>query len=101
MRRQDTQLGTRREGLLHEALMADGDDVLVAHVAPFIRAGLDEGPTMAVLNRRHWSLLREELGGLAKRVSFADCDDFYVRHGYWYGVPVCDAYDVESGYCDN
>ena len=31
----------------------------------------------------------------------ADCDDFYVRHGYWYGVPVCDAYDVESGYCDN
>jgi hypothetical protein len=31
----------------------------------------------------------------------ADCDDFFYRHGYWYGVPVCDRYDFESGYCDN
>jgi hypothetical protein len=31
----------------------------------------------------------------------ADCDDFYVRHGYWYGVPVCDRYDDAVGYCDN
>jgi len=30
----------------------------------------------------------------------ADCDDFYARHGFWYGVPVCDAYDAQSGYCD-
>lgn len=31
----------------------------------------------------------------------ADCDDFYVRHGYWYGAPVCDRYDANVGYCDN
>ncbi len=31
----------------------------------------------------------------------ADCDDFYARHGYWYGVPVCDRYDDAVGYCDN
>jgi hypothetical protein len=31
----------------------------------------------------------------------ADCDDFYVRHGYWYGVDVCDRYDDAVGYCDN
>ena len=30
----------------------------------------------------------------------ADCDDFYARNGFWYGVPVCDQYDFESGYCD-
>jgi len=30
----------------------------------------------------------------------ADCDDFYARHGSWYGIPVCDAYDFETGYCD-
>ena len=28
------------------------------------------------------------------------CDDFYYRHGFWYGVPVCDQYDHETGYCD-
>ena len=31
----------------------------------------------------------------------ADCDDFYARHGYWYGIPVCDNYDAAVGYCDN
>lgn len=30
----------------------------------------------------------------------ADCDDFYVRHGYWYGPQVCDSYDDATGYCD-
>jgi hypothetical protein len=31
----------------------------------------------------------------------ADCDDYYVRHGNWYGVPVCDAYDADTGYCSD
>ena len=36
-------------------------------------------PDLAILTRRHWSLLREELGSEADGVAFTDCDDFYVR----------------------
>jgi anti-sigma regulatory factor (Ser/Thr protein kinase) len=80
MRRQDTHLGLRTQpGLLHEALVFDDDESFVARVAPFLRAGLDEGPTVAVVSRHHWALLREELGGDAERVSYTDCDDFYIR----------------------
>jgi anti-sigma regulatory factor (Ser/Thr protein kinase) len=80
VRRENTQLGTRSQpGLLHEALVVDGDETFVSRVAPFLRAGLCEGPTVAVLSRRHWALLREELGADAERVSFTDCDDFYIR----------------------
>jgi anti-sigma regulatory factor (Ser/Thr protein kinase) len=66
-------------GLLHEALVYDSDEQLVERVAPYLREGLAEGPTFAVLTRRHWGLLREELGGEADSVAFIDCDDFYVR----------------------
>ena len=66
-------------GLLHEALVYDSDEQLVERVAPFLRDGLAEGPTIAVLTRRHWSLLHEELGSDAGEVAFTDCDDFYVR----------------------
>ena len=66
-------------GLLHQALVYDSDEQLVAHVAPFLRDGLGEGPTIAVLTRHHWSLLREELGSDADGVAFTDCADFYVR----------------------
>jgi hypothetical protein len=31
----------------------------------------------------------------------ADCEDFFVRHGYWYGTSDCSRFDVEQGYCDN
>jgi anti-sigma regulatory factor (Ser/Thr protein kinase) len=65
--------------LLHEALVYDSDEQLVEHVAPFLREGLEEGPTIVVLTRQHWSLLREELGTDAEGVAFTDCDDFYVR----------------------
>jgi anti-sigma regulatory factor (Ser/Thr protein kinase) len=67
------------DALLHEALVYESDEQLVERVAPFLRQGLEEGPTIAVLTRPHWSLLREELGGDAERVAFTDCDDFYVR----------------------
>jgi hypothetical protein len=66
-------------GLLHQALVYDSDEQLVERVAPFLREGLTEGPTIAVLTRRHWSMLREELGSEADGVAFTDCDDFYVR----------------------
>ena len=65
--------------LLHRALIYDSDEELVERVAPFLRESLAEGPTIAVLTRRHWSLLREELGSEAEEVAFTDCDDFYVR----------------------
>jgi anti-sigma regulatory factor (Ser/Thr protein kinase) len=76
-------------GLLHEALVYDSDGELVERVAPFLRDGLAEGPTIAVLTRRHWSLLREELGSEADAVTFTDCDDFYVRP-----VDALSAYDT-------
>jgi anti-sigma regulatory factor (Ser/Thr protein kinase) len=66
-------------GLRHEAVVIDDDEAFVARVAPFFRAGLAEGPTVAVLNRRHWGLLREELGPDADCVDYTDCNDFYVR----------------------
>jgi anti-sigma regulatory factor (Ser/Thr protein kinase) len=80
VRRTDTKLATRSQpGLLHEAAVVGGDDDFLAHVAPFIRAGCDEGPTLAVLSRRHWALLGPELGAAGEQVSFADCNDFYTR----------------------
>ena len=75
--------------LVHEALVYDSDEQLVEHVAPFLREGIEEGPTIVVLTRPHWSLLREELGGDADSVAFTDCDDFYVRP-----VDVIAAYDA-------
>jgi anti-sigma regulatory factor (Ser/Thr protein kinase) len=67
------------EGFVHQALVYDSDEQLVERVAPYLREGLAEGPTIAVLTRGHWSLLREELGSDADAVTFTDCDDFYVR----------------------
>lgn len=67
------------EGFLHEALVYDSDEQLVERVAPYLREGLEGGPTIAVLTHRHWSLLREELGSDADAVAFTDCDDFYIR----------------------
>jgi anti-sigma regulatory factor (Ser/Thr protein kinase) len=66
-------------GLLHDALVYDSDEQLIERVAPFLREGLEEGPTIAVLTRGHWSLLCEELGSEADGIAFTDCDDFYVR----------------------
>jgi anti-sigma regulatory factor (Ser/Thr protein kinase) len=65
--------------LVHQALVYDSDEQLVERVAPYLREGLAEGPAIAVLTRRHWSLLREELGGDADAVTFTDSGDFYVR----------------------
>jgi anti-sigma regulatory factor (Ser/Thr protein kinase) len=79
-------------GLLHDALVYDSDEQLVERVAPFLREGLEEGPTIAVLTRGHWSLLREELGSEADGIAFTDCDDFYVRP-----VDAVAAYDATLG----
>ena len=66
-------------GLRHDALVYDSDEQLVERMAPFLREGLEEGPAIAVLTRRHWSLLREELGSDADAIAFTDCHDFYIR----------------------
>jgi anti-sigma regulatory factor (Ser/Thr protein kinase) len=80
VRREDGQIGTRsHSGLVHEAIVVDDDETFVSHVAPFLRDGFDEGPTLAVLNRRRWALLREEIGADAERVSYTVCNDFYIR----------------------
>ena len=47
-------------GLLHEALVYD-DETFVGRVATFLREGVDEDPTFAVLNPRHQALLRPSL----------------------------------------
>jgi anti-sigma regulatory factor (Ser/Thr protein kinase) len=80
MGRNDTQPETRSHaGLCHEAIVVEDDERFVGHVAPFLRAGLEQGATLTVLNQRHWGLLREELGADAERISYTDCDDFYTR----------------------
>jgi anti-sigma regulatory factor (Ser/Thr protein kinase) len=80
MRRDDSELGMRSSpGLRHEAAVIDNDETFVSRVAPFLGAGLAEGPTVAVLNRHHWGLLREALGSDAEQVDYTDCDDFYIR----------------------
>jgi anti-sigma regulatory factor (Ser/Thr protein kinase) len=81
VRHPDPQLAMPAESdvLSHQALVYDFDEQLVERVALYLREGLAEGPTSAVLTRRHWSLLREELGSDADAVAFTDCDDFYVR----------------------
>jgi anti-sigma regulatory factor (Ser/Thr protein kinase) len=68
-----------KPGLHHEAVVVDGDDSFVTHVAPFVREGLGERPTVAILNRHHWTLLRDELGADAEQVAYTDCNDFYIR----------------------
>jgi anti-sigma regulatory factor (Ser/Thr protein kinase) len=77
--------------LVHHALVYGSDEQFIEHVAPFLREGLEQGPTMTVLTRRHWSLLREELGSDAGEIAFTDCDDFYIRP-----VDVIAAYDATT-----
>jgi anti-sigma regulatory factor (Ser/Thr protein kinase) len=67
------------DSLQHEALVYDSDDQLVDRLAAFVREEIDDVPTIAVLTRAHWSLLREELGDDAERVAYTDCADFYSR----------------------
>jgi anti-sigma regulatory factor (Ser/Thr protein kinase) len=66
--------------LRHEALIYDSDWDLVERMAPFLRAGLEEGSaTLAVLRRGSWALFREALGADAERIRFIDNGDMYVR----------------------
>jgi anti-sigma regulatory factor (Ser/Thr protein kinase) len=64
----------------HTLLVYDSDDQMVNVVAPYLEAGLAAGePTLAVLNRPNWAILREALGAAADRVGYTDCDSFYTR----------------------
>jgi hypothetical protein len=65
--------------LRHDAFIYDSDEELVARVAPFLRAGLDEGsPVLVVTTPRRWALLCSALGTVADQVSFTDRDDWYL-----------------------
>lgn len=81
MRREDLQADVHSQhgGLRHEALVYDDDETFVERAVTFLRDGSQEDPTIAVLNRRHSALLREELGGDAESVTFTDCNDVYIR----------------------
>jgi anti-sigma regulatory factor (Ser/Thr protein kinase) len=64
----------------HTVLVYDSDDQMVGAVAPYLEAGLAAGePTLAVLNRLNWAILREALGPAADRVVYTDSDSFYTR----------------------
>jgi anti-sigma regulatory factor (Ser/Thr protein kinase) len=57
----------------HEALLYAGEDEFVAETAAFIRAGVEAGePALVVVSARKIDRLREELGGNAEGVAFAD-----------------------------
>jgi anti-sigma regulatory factor (Ser/Thr protein kinase) len=62
-------------GFAHEALLYAGDDGFVEGTAPFVREGIEAGEGILVaVPRRRAGLLREELGGDADRVLFADME---------------------------
>jgi anti-sigma regulatory factor (Ser/Thr protein kinase) len=64
----------------HSVLVYDADDQMVGAVAPYLEAGLAAGePTLAVLSRANWAILRDALGPAADRVGYTDRDSFYTR----------------------
>jgi anti-sigma regulatory factor (Ser/Thr protein kinase) len=64
----------------HDLFVYDDDARFAAHMAPFVRGGLDrDEAVVAVLNRDHASVLRGALGPGTDRVSFADSDGLYTR----------------------
>jgi anti-sigma regulatory factor (Ser/Thr protein kinase) len=66
--------------LRHDALVYDSDQDLVGAVVPYLEAGIASGePTVAVMKRSNWAVLRDALGPNAGRVSYTDCDSFYTR----------------------
>jgi anti-sigma regulatory factor (Ser/Thr protein kinase) len=66
--------------LRHDALVYDSDDEMVGTVAPDHEAGIASGaPTIAVVNRSNWAMLRDALGPASSQVAYTDCDAFYTR----------------------
>jgi anti-sigma regulatory factor (Ser/Thr protein kinase) len=66
--------------LRHDALLYDSDDEMVGAVVPYLEAGIASGaPTVAVMNRSNWVMLRDALGPASSQISYTDCDAFYTR----------------------
>jgi len=66
--------------LRHDAFVYDSDTDFVDRMAPFLRAGLDDGESaVAVTTPANCALLREALGPAGERVSFVDRDRWYDR----------------------
>jgi anti-sigma regulatory factor (Ser/Thr protein kinase) len=61
------------DGFNHEAYLYAGSDEFVESMSTFIRAGLSAGePALVVVDAEKIALLRDELGGDAEDVQFAD-----------------------------
>src|SRR5438270_6312388 len=57
----------------HEALLYAGEEGFLAGTAPFLRAAVEaEEPVLAMVSGAKIDMLREELGGAAAEVAFAD-----------------------------
>jgi anti-sigma regulatory factor (Ser/Thr protein kinase) len=66
--------------LRHDALVYHSDDEMIGAVVPYLEAGIASGaPTVAVMNRSNWAMLRDALGPASSQVSYTDCDAFYTR----------------------
>jgi hypothetical protein len=44
---------------------------------------------------------RLEFSGRAFYRRNADCEDYFLRHGVWFGYSDCSRFEVEKGYCDD
>jgi len=64
----------------HSLFVYGDDDRMAEKMAPFLREGLAEGErAVAVLDRRKWRRLADELGPGAEEVLYIERDSFYTR----------------------
>ncbi len=75
------------DGLIHQALLYDGDEDFVATLAPFCSEGLARGERVfAVTTPGNIALLRDALGGRAGGVEFTVADEWYRAPGRTLGA---------------
>ena len=72
----ESALGNAADGFRHEALLYAGEAEFVGQASAFIREGLEAGqPVLVVVSAEKIAALRDELGGRAADVRFADMVD--------------------------
>jgi transcriptional regulator with XRE-family HTH domain len=71
--------GRREHGMLeHHALVYSSEEEFGAAAGGFLQEGAENGePTLAVTTARNVDILREQLGGSARKVDFADATEWY------------------------
>jgi anti-sigma regulatory factor (Ser/Thr protein kinase) len=66
------------ETFMHDALVYDSDEGLLATLAPFLREGVEAGDAVSVvLPPDKWEIVRPALGPAASSVHFGDSRSFY------------------------